>query len=132
MPRKSASLAIMFATATGLASIPASAADVNAEITTAATHAGLAAQASDIATVHTHLHHTINCLVGPGGQGFDAKELNPCANSGSGAIPDSTSASSKQALQGALVKANNGLAATDLATAQAEAKATSSILKTVK
>jgi len=111
---------------------PAPAGDANAEITNAALHAGFAAQASDIAGVHSHLHHTVNCLVGPGGAGFDSKELNPCANSGGGAIPDSTSASMKQALQAALAKADSGIAATDLATAQKDASAAESMLKSAK
>jgi hypothetical protein len=111
---------------------PALAADLGGEITNAATHAGLAAQASDIATVHSHLHHTINCLVGPGGAGFDSKELNPCANTGSGAISDSSNPQTKQVLEAALAKANSGLAATDLAAAQKDASDTQSMLKTVK
>ena len=111
---------------------PALAGDASGEITNAAMHAGLAAQASDIAGVHTHLHHTVNCLVGPGGPGFDAKELNPCANTGGGAIPDSSSASSKQALEAALAKANSGIAATDLAAAQKDASATEAMLKSAK
>src|SRR5690349_1913219 len=88
---------------------PALAADAGAEITNAAMHAGLAAQAGDIAGVHTHLHHAVNCLVGPAGPGYDGKELNPCANTGSGAIPDSTNSSTKQALEAALAKANSGI-----------------------
>lgn len=115
-----------------LAAFPAGAADVSGEINVAAQHAGLAARASDLATVHTHLHHTVNCLVGPGGAGFDAKELNPCANSGNGAIPDSSSASMKQALEAALAKANSGLATNDVAVAQKDADATAAMLKTVK
>jgi|SRR5438552_13628138 len=115
-----------------LAPLPALAAGASAEITNAAMHAGLAAQASDIAGVHTHLHHAVNCLVGPGGEGFDAKELNPCANAGNGAIPDSTSASTKQALQSALTKATSGLAATDLAAAQKDASAAEAMLKSAK
>jgi hypothetical protein len=115
-----------------LAPLPALAADANAEITNAAMHAGLAAQASDIAGVHTHLHHAVNCLVGPGGEGFDAKELNPCANTGNGAIPDATNASTKQALQSALTKATRGLAATDLAAAQKDASAAQAMLKSAK
>jgi hypothetical protein len=118
----------------GLAVLPlaASAGDAGGEITNAATHAGLAATATDVAGVHMHLHHTINCLVGPGGTGFDAKELNPCANSGNGAIPDSTNPTTKQALQGAVAQANTGLAATDLATAQKDASTTEAMLKAVK
>jgi hypothetical protein len=111
---------------------PALAADPGTEITTAATHAGLAAQAADVSGVHTHLHHAVNCLVGPGGTGFDAKELNPCANSGGGAIPDSTKPSTKQALAAALAKANSGIAATDLAAAQKDASAAEAMLKAAK
>lgn len=122
----------IFAASTTILAAPALAADVGAEITNAAMHAGLAAQASDIGTVHTHLHHAVNCLVGPAGAGFDSKELNPCANNGNGAIPDSGSAQAKQALQAALAKANSGIAATDLPAAQKDASDTQSMLKTVK
>jgi hypothetical protein len=115
-----------------LAPLPVLAADASAEITNAAMHAGLAAKAADIAGLHTHLHHAVNCLVGPGGAGFDAKELNPCANSGNGAIPDSTSASNKQALEAALANANSGIAATDFAAAQKDASAAEITLKAVK
>ena len=80
-----------------IGTVPALAADLGAEITTAATHANLAAQADSINGVHTHLHHVLNCLVGPAGSGFDAKELNPCANSGTGAIPDKADASKAEA-----------------------------------
>jgi hypothetical protein len=111
---------------------PALAADASGEITNATMHAGLAAQASTIEGVHTHLHHTVNCLVGPSGAGFDAKQMNPCANTGNGAIPDSTNASTKQALEAALAKANSGIAATDLASAQKDASETQAALKTVK
>ena len=50
--------------------------------------ATLASQATAIDGVHMHLHHTLNCLVGPSDSRFDAKQINPCAGSGSGAIPD--------------------------------------------
>ncbi len=61
--------------------------DVAAEVKTAAVHAGLASSAADINGVQSHLHHTLNCLVGPDGDGFDADEMNPCEGMGSGAIP---------------------------------------------
>jgi len=111
---------------------PAFAGDAGAEITNAAMHAGLAAKASDIAGAHTHLHHAVNCLVGPGGPGFDAKELNPCANTGGGAIPDSANAATKKSLEAALATANSGIAATDLAAAQKDASATEATLKSAK
>ncbi|HEY3777491.1 MAG TPA: hypothetical protein VGL35_05495 [Rhizomicrobium sp.] len=121
---------VILCAAAAFAASPALAADVSAEITNAALHAGYAAQGNDIGTVHTHLHHTVNCLVGPGGAGFDAKELNPCANTGNGAIPDSTNAATKGKLQSALATANSGLAATDLATAKKDAADAEAALKT--
>jgi hypothetical protein len=107
-------------------------ADGPSEIVTAATHAGLAAGSGKIDGVHAHLHHTLNCLVGPKGEGFDAKQINPCAHSGSGAIPDTADAAKKKALEAAADKAREGIAATDLATAQKDATATQNMLKAVK
>src|SRR5215472_16172388 len=80
--------------------LPASAlaADPVQEAATAGTHAGLAAQGASIEQVHMHLHHTVNCLVGPNGQGFDAKEANPCQKLGGGAIPDTTDQATKAKL----------------------------------
>jgi hypothetical protein len=96
-------------------------ADVAAEIGTAQTHAGLAAKATDIMGVHMHMHHALNCLVGPGGTGFDTGNANPCAKSGNGAIPDSTDAAQKAKLQTAVAQLNTGLAATDMAAAAKDA-----------
>ena len=85
------------ALALALALLPLAAqADAKSEIVTAGTHAGLAAGSADLAGVHSHLHHALNCLVGPNGTGFDAKELNPCAQNGHGAIPDSADAATVQ------------------------------------
>jgi hypothetical protein len=67
------------------------------------------------------LHHVINCLVGPKGQGFDDKEANPCKDEGNGAIPDTTDDVRKRALVQALAKANEGLRQTDLAAAHKSA-----------
>ncbi len=110
-------------------SLPALGGDVGQEVSIAAQHAGFAADAVIITTVHAHLHHTVNCLVGPAGQGFDAKELNPCQGKGSGALPDTTDAAKKAMLQEALTKARAGLASDDLATAKSDATAAQAILK---
>ena len=115
-----------------LAPLPVCAADAPGETVTAMTHAELAAKASDIATVQMHLHHALNCLVGPGGAGFDAKNMNPCANAGNGAIPDTGDAGKKAALEAAATKAKAGLAATDLATAQKDASDAAAALKAIK
>lgn len=126
-----AAVTVLGAAAT-LASVGAFAADVGAEIANAEMHAGLAAQGSDVATVHMHLHHTLNCLVGPGGSGFDAKELNPCQGDGNGAIPDETDAAKKATLQNVAAKAAEGIAASDLSRAQHDAGSVASMLKAVK
>lgn len=117
------------AAAFSLIAAQANAADAKGEIATAATHAGLAAQAANIDGVHMHLHHALNCLVGPNGMGFDAKQLNPCANSGNGAIPDTTDAAKKAKLQTAADKAKTGIAATDIATAKKDATDLAAMLK---
>ncbi len=110
--------------------LPATAfADAHSEIVNAGMHAGFAAGSPDIAGAHAHLHHTLNCLVGPGGSGFDAKEMNPCANAGKGAIPDTSDAAKKTALEAAAAKARAGIAAADLASAQKDAADARAMLK---
>jgi hypothetical protein len=108
------------------------AADVKGEIATAQDHANLAAAATDINGVHMHLHHTLNCIAGPKGTGFDATQINPCAGRGNGAMPDAADASMKKSLQAAADEASKGVAETNLATAQADAKSTSAMLGAIK
>ena len=99
----------------------AAAADAAKEVSTAAQHAGLAAAAKDMKTTQMHLHHVVNCLVGPKGKGFDAAPGNPCKDQGNGAIPDTKDSKQKKSLQAALAKANAGLKAKDMAAAQKDA-----------
>lgn len=108
------------------------AADVGSEITNAATHAGLAAQAADLNGVHMHMHHALNCLVGPGGDGFDAKQMNPCAQSGNGAIPDEMDAAKKAKLTTAKGQLIQGIAATDLKAAQSAAASAQATIASAK
>ena len=105
------------------------AADAAKEIATAATHAGYAADATEMKTAQAHLHHTINCLVGPNGAGYDATQANPCKDQGNGAIPDTNDAGKKQSLQAAVAKAMDGLKQTDLAAAKKDATEAQAILK---
>jgi hypothetical protein len=112
------------------APLPVLAADAHGEAVTAATHADLAAKAADMAGTQMHLHHALNCLVGPAGKDFDAKNMNPCANSGTGAITDQTDPTKKAALERAADDARKALAATDLATAQSGAAATAVAINT--
>jgi hypothetical protein len=104
-------------------------ADVNKEVSTAAQHAQFAASAKDMKTTQMHLHHVVNCLVGPQGQGFDQSFGNPCNGQGSGAIPDTTDATKKASLQQALQDTLDGLKQSDMAAAQKNATAAQDLLK---
>jgi hypothetical protein len=115
-----------------LAPLPVFAADAAGEVATAATHATLASQAADLDGVKMHLHHTLNCLVGLSGAGFDPKQINPCAGSGSGAIPDTSDAAKKKALEEAANTVRAGLAASDVAVAKKAASETATALKAIK
>lgn len=117
------------AIATALMLPCAALADGHSEIVNAGMHAGFAAGSPDIAGAHAHLHHTLNCLVGPGGQGFDAKEMNPCAQAGNGAIADTSDAAKKSSLEAAAAKVRDGIAATDLAAAKKDASDARDMLK---
>lgn len=111
---------------------PTFAADTKGEITIAAQHASLAAQANDMAGVRMHLHHTLNCLEGPSGADFSKKDMNPCEHAGNGAIPDSTNPTTTATLQSAVGQAVKGLGASDLKTAQGDASATAATLQAIK
>jgi len=115
-----------------LLSTSAFAADLGAEISTAATHAGLAAKAPDIMGVHMHMHHAINCLEGAKGADFDPSNANPCANSGAGALVDSTDAGQKAKLQGAVATLKTGLASNDMAAAAKDASDASAAITAAK
>jgi hypothetical protein len=108
------------------------AADLGAEITNAQTHANLAAQSGTINAVRMHMHHALNCLVGPQGEGFDEKQMNPCAKVGAGAIPDSTDASQKAKLDAAKTQLVQGIAATDLKAAQDAANGAQATIASAK
>jgi len=112
----------------GVSSV-AFAADAAKEISTAATHAGYAVDATEMKTVQAHLHHTVNCLVGPNGKGFDATQANPCKDQGGGAIADTTDAAKKKSLEAAAAKAMDGLKKTDMAAAKKDASEAQAILK---
>jgi hypothetical protein len=114
--------------------MPVSAADPqpDKEIAAAAQHAGFAAGSSDIAGIRTHLHHAVNCLVGPEGEGFAPKELNPCKALGNGAIPDTEDEMRKESLEAALERANAGLATDDLADAKTAAIKTQALLDSLE
>jgi hypothetical protein len=97
-------------------------------ISTAATHAGMAASGADVAGVRRHLHHVLNCLVGPDGQGFDAAAGNPCAAAG-GAIPQTADAAAKEKLQKAATQLRAAIGNDDLDAAKKAAGDVQQMLK---
>lgn len=60
------------------------------EVATAMKHSGFAMKEKELKGVQMHLHHTLNCLVGPQGEGFDASAADPCKGMGNGAINDTS------------------------------------------
>jgi hypothetical protein len=92
----------------------------------------MAAKAADLKTTQMHLHHAVNCLVGPSGKGFDASAGNPCGKAGAGAIPDATDAAVKAKLQSIADAAEPGLTTTDIAAAQKTAQSTADAIGAAK
>jgi hypothetical protein len=122
--------AIALAALTTLATFTPTAAlaDGPQAVSTAAQHAGIAAGSADLAGVHRHLHHVLNCLVGPDGQGFDAAPGNPCAAAG-GAIPQTTDAAMKAKLEKVAAEVRTALASDDLDAAKKTASDVQAMLK---
>ena len=107
-------------------------ADAKSEIATAAQHAGLAAAAANLAQTHMHLHHAMNCLVGPRDADFDKTNMNPCAQQGNGAFPDESDPDIKVKLQNAMSAAADGIASNDEATAKKNAATVQTMLEAIK
>jgi hypothetical protein len=106
----------------GLVALPLAAhADASTEVSTAAEHAGFSAAADTLMVAHMHLHHVLNCLVGPKGHGFDTKAADPCANMGSGAIPDTTDTHMKRRLEHIAYRTRVALRSHSLATVKKDA-----------
>jgi hypothetical protein len=61
---------------------------MKAELKTAITHAGFAAKYDTLKEVTLHLHHVINCIVGPDDKMFDKAAGNPCQGQGKGILAD--------------------------------------------
>jgi len=107
-------------------------ADAASEIATAAQHAGFAAAAPNLPQTHMHLHHALNCLVGPKDGDFDKTNMNPCAQEGNGAFPDERDAEIKAKLQSAMSAAEDGIASNDEAIAKKDAATVETLLNAIK
>lgn len=122
-----------FALSAGLVALPLAAhADMAGEVSTAAQHAGFSAKATSLLGAQTHLHHTLNCLVGPHGHGFDSQQADPCSSMGNGAIPDATNAHTKRSLERIAARTRSALKSHSLKTAQKDASRIQAELDKVK
>ena len=79
------------------------------EISTAIDHAEFSVKANDVAAIHLHLHHVVNCLVGEKGKQFYAAAGDPCKGMGDGAINDAENTALKTRLSSILAVAERGL-----------------------
>lgn len=104
-------------------------ADGPQQIGTASKHAGFAAAATDMKDVQKHMHHVMNCLVGPNGKGFDESFGNPCNGQGQGAIPETTDAATKMKLESALATTRQAVGTSDMAAAKKGASDVAGMLK---
>ena len=100
-----------------LAKLDVAQADGPQAVTLAVQHAGLAAGSDNIASVRRHLHHVLNCLVGPDGEGFDETQINPCTNAGP-AIPQTADGELKETLEQIAAQIRDGIGGDDLAAAR--------------
>ena len=82
---------------------------VENEVSTAIDHAEFSVKANDVAILHLHLHHVVNCLVGENGKQFYAAAGDPCKGMGNGAINDAQSPALKTRLENILAEAEKGL-----------------------
>lgn len=106
----------------GTAMAPSTTPNSATEIATALAHAQMALASKDVAEARHHLHHVINCLVGPKSKEYDANEENPCKGMGNGALNDVDSKSAQhKKLDNALSEAKEGLDKSSLKKTQNEA-----------
>ena len=101
---------------------PPMASGLSHELTQALLHANYAATATSVEDLHQHLHHVINCIVGPEGSGFDNNFMNPCHGMGNGALPDASSDAEKKHLNEVLEHAKAALRTDDFVLAKDAAR----------
>lgn len=120
--KKLITLTSVFVLAVAFTAVAYAQSNVKQEINTAHAHALMAQSASSVDMAHTHLHHVINCLVGPDGKAFNSSFAYPCKGQGNGAIPDASGNSALQSkLKTALADAQAGLKASSLSSIHEQA-----------
>jgi len=72
----------------GLQTVRAAETGMGEELKTAIAHAGFAQKYDSMKEVSLHLHHVVNCLVGPNDPMFDKASGNACEGQGNGIMPE--------------------------------------------
>jgi hypothetical protein len=108
--------------------------DPSAELKTAVTHAGFAAKYETMKEITLHLHHALNCLVGPQDKLFNAAAGNPCQGQGNGYLPDQKAAKAENSqyyeVWWAAQIAAQALASDNMGVAKAAARIVNMVLDT--
>ncbi len=81
-------IAMLVAVTFGVQAMFAAEMGLGTELKTAITHAGFAQKYETQKEVTLHLHHVLNCLVGPNDKMFDTGAGNPCQGQGNGILSD--------------------------------------------
>jgi len=81
-------LAVVVALAFGIRAAAAADMGYADELKTAIFHSGLAQKYDTMKEVGLHLHHVVNCIVGPDDPMFDKTAGNPCQGQGKGLLVD--------------------------------------------
>lgn len=108
-------LAAAVAFGSAVAATAMAAGNANKEIATAVIHANVASQVDNLGGVHLHLHHVLNCVLGPHSKQYSAaaEKLSAykCVGLGDGALPDSRDPAVRNDLQRAVTLADGGIEA---------------------
>ena len=92
-------------------------AGIGEELTIAQTHSLLAYRSGGrgVGGAKTHLQHVLNCLVGPGGEGYNITPpmMDPCSGSGKGALNDAANPAQKEKVLAAIAMTKAGFAIED-------------------
>lgn len=112
-----------------LSAVALAAVNGSKEVQTAIEHAGFASKSKTVSQVHLHLHHVINCLVGPKGEGYSTTAGDPCKGEGGGALNDLKGMPQQKYIQQALDLAETGVNINHRAPARNVAIAVDDLLK---
>jgi len=106
-----------------------------AQLATAVTHAGFSASAETVEMATTHLGHALNCIVGAGGEGFNADWGNPCGSQGAGILNELAShpqaADLLALVESARALAAQGVTQTSLLAVQSAAAGVAALLSVI-